>query len=236
MKPKLRLPDKKSKITLREVALNANVSESTVSRILRNEGPVAEDTRDKVMQSVRALGYVPNRIAGSLASLNTNLVGIVVPSLSNIVFPEVLNGINEGLSGRPQLQSVISVSEYDAELEESIVRNLLSWKPMAVLVTGFHHTEAARRMLQDCECRVVEMMETDGTPIDVAVGASHCRAGYETARHLIAKGYRRFGYIAHDISKDVRALLRFDGIAQALAESGLAFVADLRADQTSSVG
>lgn len=236
MKPKLRLPDKKSKITLREVALNANVSESTVSRIMRNEGPVAEETRDKVMQSVRALGYVPNRIAGSLASLNTNLVGIVVPSLSNIVFPEVLNGINEGLSGRPHLQSVISVSEYNPELEEHIVRSLLSWKPTAILVTGFQHTDATRRMLQECTCRVVEMMETDGEPIDAAVGTSHFRTGYETVRHLIAKGYRRFGYISHDIRSDLRANKRFNGMSKALADNGLSFVADLRADQRSSVG
>ncbi|MDX5403707.1 MAG: LacI family DNA-binding transcriptional regulator [Rhodobacterales bacterium] len=69
-KTKLRLPDRKVKVTLRDVALRADVSESTVSRIMRNEGLVAEATREKVMESVRALGYVPNRIAGSLASLD----------------------------------------------------------------------------------------------------------------------------------------------------------------------
>ena len=60
-KTKQRLPDRKSKVTVREVALLANVSESTVSRIMRNQGLVAEATRAKVMECVRELGYVPNR-------------------------------------------------------------------------------------------------------------------------------------------------------------------------------
>jgi len=92
MGTKQRLPDRKSKIPVREVARRANVSESTVSRIMRNKGLVAESTREKVMETVRAMGYVPNRIAGSLASLDSFLVGVVIPSLSNIVFPEVLQG------------------------------------------------------------------------------------------------------------------------------------------------
>lgn len=236
MRSKQRLPDKKSKITLREVALHADVSESTVSRIMRNQGPVAEETREAVMNSVRALGYVPNRVAGALASLNTDLVGIVVPSLSNIVFPEVLNGIQSGLSGKPHMQAVISVSEYDFEREERMVRGLLSWKPAAVLITGLQHTEATGRMLRQAECRVVEMMEIDGDPVDVAVGTSHRKAGYETARYLVGRGYRRFGYVAHNTGHDIRARLRFEGMSQALAEAGLGFVADLRAEEPSSVG
>lgn len=97
MTTRRRLPDRKSKITLREVALRADVSESTVSRIMRNQSLVADATREKVMETVRALGYVPNRIAGSLASLNSHLIGVVIPSLSNIVFPEVIQGVHEAL-------------------------------------------------------------------------------------------------------------------------------------------
>ena len=69
MQPKQRLSMKKSKMTVKDVALRAGVSESTISRIMRNKGPVAEETRERVMEAVRATGYVPNRIAGSLASL-----------------------------------------------------------------------------------------------------------------------------------------------------------------------
>lgn len=235
MTVKRRLPDRKSKLTVREVALRANVSESTVSRIMRNKGPIAAETREKVMATVREMGYVPNRIAGSLASLDSHLIGVVIPSLSNIVFPEVLQGVHAGLRGS-DYQPVISVTDYDLDREEAIIRGILSWKPAAMLVTGFDHTDATRRMLEQSGIRIVEMMEIDQTPVDVAVGMSHFRAGQATGRHLLAKGYRRFGYVGHDWTADRRALLRHDGLASALAEAGLTIEARAIADGPSSVG
>jgi LacI family transcriptional regulator, gluconate utilization system Gnt-I transcriptional repressor len=66
-KQRQRLSDRKSKVTVSDVARLAQVSDSTVSRIMRNHGLIADATRSRVMEAVRALGYVPNRIAGSLA-------------------------------------------------------------------------------------------------------------------------------------------------------------------------
>ena len=229
-----RLQDRKSKITVHEVARRAGVSESTVSRIMRNQGLVAEATRVKVMEAVRALGYVPNRIAGSLASLDSHLVGVVVPSLSNIVFPEVLQGINTGLK-TSNYQAVISISDYDIDREEVLVRGLLAWKPAAILIAGFDHTVATRRMLDQSGVRVVEMMDIDSAPIDLAVGMSHRRAGYAAGQHLIARGYRRFGYVGHDWTADRRARLRYDGLCEALGAAGLSLVAHAIADGPSSV-
>lgn len=231
-----RLPERKSKVTVKDVALRAKVSESTVSRILRNKGPIADETRDKVMEVVQTMGYVPNRIAGSLASLNSNLVGVIVPSLSNIVFPEVLQGIHAGLEAHNHMQAVISISDYDLDKEEAMIRGLLSWKPAAVLTAGFEHTDATRRMLELSDVRVVEMMDIDSEPIDIAVGMSHCAAGKETARHLLARGYRRFGYVGHNWDRDYRARLRHLGLTQALAESGLSIMAEAITPGASSVG
>jgi len=233
-KTKQRLPGKKSKITLREVALRAEVSESTVSRIMRNQELVAEATRDKVMGAVRALGYVPNRIAGSLASLDSCLVGVVIPSLSNIVFPEVLQGINTGLK-TSNYQAVISISDYDIDREEALIRGILAWQPAAILITGFDHTVASRRMLDQSGVRVVEMMDIDSAPIDIAVGMSHRKAGIAAGRHLISRGYRRFAYVGHDWSADRRARLRYDGLCEALAEAGLSIMAHAISDGPSSV-
>ena len=224
-------------MTVKHVALRANVSESTVSRILRNQGPIADDTREKVMEVVRAMGYVPNRIAGSLASLNSNLVGVIVPSLSNIVFPEVLQGIHAGLEAHDHMQAVISISDYDIDTEEAMIRGLLSWKPAAMLTTGFEHTDATRRMLELSDVRVVEMMDIDSDPIDVAVGMSHHDAGYDTARYLVSKGYRRFGYVGHNWDADYRAHLRYNGLVEGLAaEAGLGIVAHAVSTDASSVG
>ena len=233
-KQKQRLVGRTVQVSLRDVALRAEVSESTVSRIMRNQDLVTEATREKVMESVRALGYVPNRIAGSLASLDSRLVGVVIPSLSNIVFPEVLQGINAGLAGTDR-QSVISVTDYDLDLEEVVVRNLLAWRPAPMLIAGSTHTDATRRMLDQSGIRIVEFMEIDNAPIDVGVGLSHAAAGRASVQHLVTRGYRRFGYVGYGGTADIRARMRYDGVRAALAEAGLTLEAESVSDGQTSV-
>jgi LacI family gluconate utilization system Gnt-I transcriptional repressor len=226
--------DRKAAPTLANVAQLAGVSQITVSRILRNKGPIAPDTRARVMSAVQAIGYVPNRVAGSLASAGSNLMGVVIPSLSNIVFPEVLRGIHEALD-ESGFQPVVAVTDYDMDREEVLLRSLLAWKPAAMIIAGFDHTDATRRMLENSGIRVAELMDIDAAPIDIAVGLSHREAGHATGRHLIERGYRRFGYVGHDWHADRRARLRYDGLCRALAEAGLSLSGESVGDDKSSV-
>ena len=159
----------------------------------------------------------------------------MVPSLSNIVFPEVLQGINAALAGSDH-QAVITVTDYDIDVEETVVRELLAWRPAAILIAGFEHTDATYRMLDQSGIRVVEMMDIDSTPIDAAVGMSHRRAGRAAGLHLLARGYRRFGFVGNDWGTDNRAQLRYLGLCDVLAETGLAIEAHEIAQMPSSVG
>ena len=210
-------------LTLADVARIADVSEITVSRILRNVGPVSEFTRRRVLEAVDQTGYVRNRIAGTLASATSNLIGVVIPSLSNIVFADVLRGIDAGLAPSG-FRPVVGITDYDAETEENLVTSLLAWKPAAMIIAGFDHTEITRRRLEQSGIRVAELMDIDSGPIDLAVGLSHHAAGLATGRHLVERGYRRFGYVGHDWAKDRRARLRWEGLVHALDEAGLAIV------------
>lgn len=216
----LRQPHRKQKVTMAEVATRSGVSEITVSRTLRNKGAIADHTRKRVLDAVRESGYVPNRLAGSLASADSNLMGVILPSLSNIVFSEVLHGIHAALVSSG-IQPVAGVTDYSTETEEQLVRSLLGWKPQAMLIVGFDHTEATRTMLGNAGVRVAELMDIDSAPIDIAVGMSHRSAGYDTGRHLIGRGYRQFGYVGHDWVSDRRARRRYDGLCDALRENGL---------------
>ncbi|MGV8830782.1 MAG: LacI family DNA-binding transcriptional regulator [Devosia sp.] len=228
-----RLAQRRQGVTLADVAHVAAVSEITVSRILRNHGPIAQTTRERVMAAVRAVGYVPNRLAGGLASSGSRLVGVIVPSLTNIVFPEVLGGIRSALADTG-FQAVIGVSDYNLDTEEELVASLLAWRPEAMVIAGVEHTPAARAMLEGSGVRIAEIMEIDSQPIDLAVGHSHRQAGYDTGRYLLGKGYRRFGYVGHDWTADRRAKLRHDGLVAALAEDGLSLVGSNRHDGPSS--
>jgi LacI family gluconate utilization system Gnt-I transcriptional repressor len=199
------------------------VGESTVSRVLRNAGSISANARERVEAAVARLGYVPNRIAGMLASEGSSLVAVIVPSLSNNVFPKVLAGANHAIEAAGY-QSVVGVSEYDLDREERLVRAMLSWRPAGVLISGLEHTAYATEMLRNCGVRVAEVMDTDGDGVDLVVGFSSRAVGLASARHLIERGYRRLGYVGHDVTRDTRAKKRVEGFSQALAEQGLSLI------------
>lgn len=212
--------DGKPQMTLRDVAEAAGVSEMTVSRVLRNRGDVSAQTRERVFTAARKLGYVPNKIAGALASNRVNLVGVVIPSLSNMVFPDVLAGIGDVLDGTP-LQPVIGTSKYDDDLEEKVIYEMLSWRPSGLIVAGLEHSDAARAMMANAGIPVVEVMDVDGDPVAACVGISHLEAGRQMAAEIAARGYRRIGYCGSSSTRDHRAQKRRQGFEQGLAEAGL---------------
>jgi LacI family gluconate utilization system Gnt-I transcriptional repressor len=207
-------------LTLRDVSEASGVSEMTVSRVLRNRGDVSERTRAKVVEAAKRLGYVPNKIAGALASNRVNLVAVVVPSLSNLVFPEMLAGVDEALADT-ELQPVVGTTGYDPAKEERVLFEMLSWRPSGVIVAGLEHTEASRAMLTNAGVPVVEVMDVDGEPVDAAVGISHWRAGHRVGVEIAARGYRRVGIVGTKHDGDHRARKRIEGLERALAEAGV---------------
>ena len=224
-------------VTIADVAREAGVGESTVSRVLRGHGSFSKKAGERVLEAATRLGYVPNRLAGSLAgnaaSGGSGLVGIIIPSLANIVFPDLLRGLTGALDVTG-FQSVIGVSDYDPEREEALVSGLLSWRPAALVLTGLEHTPATVTRLRTAGIRVVDMIDTDGPGLDLVVGFSNRAVGHASARHLIGRGYRRIAYVGHDLGRDLRAAKRLAGFEAALAESGMALHASELVDGPSS--
>ena len=210
-------------LTLRDVSEASGVSEMTVSRVLRNRGDVSEATRAKVLEAAKTLGYVPNKIAGALASQRVNLVAVIIPSMRNMVFPEVMAGISAVLEDT-ELQPVVGVTDYEPEKEERVLYEMLSWRPSGVIIAGVEHTEASKAMMQASGIPVVEIMDTDGNPIDTAVGISHRRAGREMAKAILRAGYQKIGFLGTKMPLDYRARKRFEGFTEALAKGGVEVV------------
>ena len=207
-------------LTLRDVSEASGVSEMTVSRVLRGRGDVSATTRQKVLKAAKELGYVPNKIAGALASQRVNLIAVIIPSMSNMVFPEVMTGINEALEDS-EFQAVVGVTDYLPEKEENVLFQMLSWRPSGVIIAGLEHTEVSRQMMIASGIPVVEIMDIDGTPIDCAVGISHRRAGRIMAEAISKAGYKRIGFLGTKMPLDHRARKRFEGFTESLAKSGV---------------
>ncbi|MEU7479585.1 LacI family DNA-binding transcriptional regulator [Lentzea sp. NPDC042327] len=110
-------------VTIRDVARQAQVSASTVSRALSAPGLVSEATRQRVLEVVRGLGYQPNRAARSLITGRTGNLGIVVPDLENPFFPAVLRGV-QTRAGEAGTSVFFCDSRKDALVEAELVRTM----------------------------------------------------------------------------------------------------------------
>ena len=220
--------------TLADVARAAGVSKMTASRALRGDVHASDASSKKVKKAAKEIGYSGNHLAASLSGKRSDLIGVVVPSIANVVFAEALSGITEALAGQTS-QPVFGVTDYDLDRETAIIRNMLSWRPSGLILTGLEHNEDTRALLNSAGIPIVEMMDTDGDPIDACVGLSHIDAGYDMAQALIKQGRRRIAYAGRNLHKDFRGAKRKDGFQRALSDSGLNFIGTLEEGGPTSV-
>ncbi|HBX57206.1 LacI family DNA-binding transcriptional regulator [Pseudomonas sp. UBA2684] len=203
------------RITLSDVAKAAGCSLMSASRALSQPERVSDALREQVMQAAKLLGYVPHPAARALASSKSNLVAVVIPSLSNSVFVDTVEAIQRVLMPAG-FEMMIGVSHYHAEEDERLLRSYLAHQPAGLLVTGFERSDAAREILGSCRGPVVTMMELSDAEDDYCVGFSQLDAGAAMTRALIARGYRHIAFAAAQL--DPRTLQRAEGYRQAMRE------------------
>ncbi len=208
-------------VTLDDVAKLAGVSPITVSRALNHPDKVAQKTLDKVNQAIARTGYVPNLLAGGLASRRSRLIAAIVPSIANSVYAETIQFFSDRLRDSGY-QVLLGESGYSENREESLITAVLSRSPDGIFLTGVNHSMACRRLLAAANIPVVETWDITPTPLDVVVGFSHEQLGRAVAEYLLKKGYRRIGIVSAD---DHRARIRQQAFVQALAKQGVVDVA-----------
>ena len=208
----------KSRATLADVASRAGVSPVTVSRAIRHPEMVSEELRLRIDDAVRTLNYIPNHLASALASTRTQIVGVVVPSLTNGVFDDYLGAIQDVLNPAG-IQVLVSNVRYSEVEEEKAIQTLLGYHPEAMIVTGVDQTERSRQMLRNSGVPVVQTMDITATPIDLNIGLDHSAAGAAAVHYLYDQGHRK---IAHLTARgDPRARRRHAGYLRAMTELGL---------------
>src|SRR5882757_4672225 len=216
--------------TLSAVAKLAGVSSITVSRVVRLPDLVAPKTRARVEAAMRELGYVPNLVAGALASARTNSVGVLVPTIANSIFADTVQGLSDTLE--PLGFSVIlAQSRYDAAREDRMLAALLSRRPEAIIMVGSPATEDGSRLLRHARIPIVETWDLPVSPIDAVAGFDNYKAGAAVARHLIAQGRRQMAFIGGD---DPRATRRWLGFHDEITSHGLSLPRRLILDRNAS--
>jgi LacI family transcriptional regulator, gluconate utilization system Gnt-I transcriptional repressor len=202
-------------VTLHDVAKLAGVAPITASRAVNHPQQVSEEVRQKVGDAIARTGYVPNRLAGGLASARSRLVAAVVPTISGPVFLSTVQSLTEALAERGY-QLMLGQSGYAGTREDALLEAIIGRRPDGIVLTGILHSNEGRKRLLASGIPVVETWDLTPTPIDMLVGFSHAEVGRAVARFLQGKGRRRFAVVAGDDERAKRRLAAFQAEAQAL--------------------
>jgi len=208
-------------VTLDDVAKLAGVSPITVSRALNQPDKVASNTLERINQAIARTGYVPNLLAGGLASKRSRLIAAIVPTIANAVYAETIKHLSEELRDSGY-QVLLGESGFTEEQEESLISAILSRRPEGVFLTGVNHSISCRRLLLAANIPVVETWDLSPSPLDVVIGFSHEQIGTAVARFLWSKGYRKIGIVS---AIDHRAQVRQKAFVETLGELGISEVA-----------
>jgi LacI family gluconate utilization system Gnt-I transcriptional repressor len=216
-------------ITLRDVAMLAGVAPITASRALNTPAQVSEDVLRKVQEAVERTGYVPNRMAGGLASSKSRLIAAVVPSTVFSVFNETIEALNGALF-EAGYQLMLGQTGYSAEREELLLESVISRRPDGIFITGIMPPGRARTRLMASGIPVVETWDLTPTPIDMLIGFSHADIGQAVAKYLLEKGKKKFAIVTADDERASRRNKAFiDAVkAQFLEDVTVHSVGDFR--------
>ena len=207
-------------ITLDDVSKLAGVSAITVSRALNTPAMVSPETLERVREAVARTGYVPNLMAGGLASNRSRLVAALVPTIAGPVFLETIQALTESLA-EAGCQLMLGQSGYTGAREDALIDAIIGRRPDGIVLTGIMHSAHGRQRLLASSIPVVETWDLTPTPIDMLVGFSHEKAGAAVADYLFERGYRHPGLVTAD---DHRATMRRTGFVNRLRELGIAEV------------
>ena len=206
--------------TIHDVARLAGVGSITVSRYLKQPGRVSDELGARIARAIKELNYVPNLVAGGLASSRLRSVGMVVPNISGPIFAPTIQAFNDTLN-RHGFQVLLASSYFSKEQEENAVRTFLGWSPAALVVTGRFHTRATEALRSASGIPVVETWDYAPRRKHIQVGYSNTEVGAQAARHLIERGYKRIAFVQNSVAGDLSAIDRRDGYAAVLREHGL---------------
>jgi LacI family gluconate utilization system Gnt-I transcriptional repressor len=201
-------------ITLRDVAKLAGVAPITASRAVNTPDQVSPDVRKKVLDAVQRTGYVPNRMAGGLASSRSRLIAAVVPSTVMSVFMETIEALNGSLFDAGY-QLMLGQSGYSSAREDLLLEAVIGRRPDGIFLTGILPPGKSRTRLLASGIPVVETWDLTPTPIDMLIGFSHSEIGRAVAHFLLDKGRKRLAVVRAD---DERAARRATAFAEAVQQ------------------
>ncbi len=215
----------KTRVSIKDIAAQAGVSHSTVSRALQGTGRMSEETRARILALAEEMGYTPDALAQSLVRGRTKTVGVVVTTIADPFVAGIIDGIEE-VAGRAGYTVLLAASHMDPEREMQVVENLHQRRVDAVIVTasrvGSHYSEHLQRFGVPIVL-VNNMMEGEYL---YAITCDQETGARLATEHLLALGHRRIAYVGSS-TREHSSHLRERGYRMALQDAGVTMDPDL---------
>jgi len=205
---------------MRDVARAAGVSRMTVSRALKKDSPISKETRERILQVVRDMNYVPDQVAGSLTTKRSGFVAVLVPSLNNLHFAETVQALTKELEGIGQ-QALLGYTDYSKQREEDLVETMLRRRPEAVVLSYDGHTDRTVELLAEANIPVIELWERPANPLGHTIGFSNRDAASKMTQALIERDYRNIAFLSEADDDWTRGAERRAGWQGAMKAAGL---------------
>ena len=209
----------RNRVTIRDVAERAGCSVSTVSRVLNGVGRIGEETRQRVREAAADLNFQFDPIGRSLQSRRTRILGAMIPTLSNPVFAEAVNGVQLA-ARRRGYQLLLSCSNYAPEEEAEAVSTLLAHRIDGLVLTV---SDAEDSPAIDVALRAgapfVLIFNNPSQPLP-AVAFDNRLAAREVAERMLALGHADAAFVAGRFSSSDRSKQRYVGFCEGYAAAG----------------
>ncbi len=206
------------KPTMRDVARLAGVSVATVSAVINGTATVSERRARKVREAMEALDYHPDQVARSLKVGRTDVIGMVIPDITNAFFPQVIRGV-EDTAHAEGYSVILCNSNEDPEQERRHLSTLFARRVDGVLLACSDSSTAYDSLIR----RRFPIVFVDRTPQGLTrsgVSTDNIDAGYMATEHLIALGHERIAFIAGKLRLSPHAD-RLEGFRKAMQEKNL---------------
>lgn len=207
--------------TIKDVAKMADVSISTVSRVINDSKPVSPEARRRVLKAIEVLDYKPNEVARSLVTKKSNLIGVIVNDIGSTYVSSILRGVEE--IGRMYKYDILLSSSYgDSEVEVKFAKLLLQKQVEGIIVISDTLNTKLLYRLEESKIPYINVNRFYNVDEHYTVGVNHKDGTYQMTNYLVENGHKNIGllYVRKDFDR-TEEKIKEDGYLEALGEHGL---------------
>jgi LacI family transcriptional regulator len=208
------------KATIKDVAARAEVSVATVSRILNDLGGYSEETKVRVLDVIKGLGYQRNAIARGLVTKSTKTIGVLIPIVSAYFYAEILNGI-EDKANKHGYGIFLCNTGVNGIRAESYIKMLGERQVDAIIIISLAMNEEYYNLLNSLKIPYI-LVSTLSYKYKVPyIKVDDQQAAYTATQYLIEKGHKKIALISGDKDDKIAGRPRIDGYMNALQDYDL---------------